>query len=30
LGAVLVGFCWALPTPLRQLLDTASAMLVNR
>jgi hydrogenase-4 component F len=30
LATVLVGFCWALPPPLRQLLETASAMLVTR
>lgn len=27
LGLVLLAFCWILPTPLRQLLDTASSML---
>ncbi|MEC4890269.1 MAG: hydrogenase 4 subunit F [Nitrospira sp.] len=30
LAAVLVGFCWVLPLPLHQLLETASAMLVAR
>lgn len=30
LGAVLVGFCWALPTPLRQLFETASTLLLGR
>ena len=30
LAAVLVGFCWVLPLPLHQLLETASAMLVTR
>lgn len=30
LGAVLVGFCWALPPPLQQLFEAASTLLVNR
>ena len=30
LGVVLAGFCWALPLPLRQLFETASALLLNR
>jgi hydrogenase-4 component F len=30
LGAVLVGFCWALPLPLQQLFETASTLLVKR
>ncbi len=30
LGAVLVGFCWALPPPLRQLFENASTMLLSR
>jgi hydrogenase-4 component F len=30
LGAVLVGFCWALPPPLQQLFEAASTRLVNR
>lgn len=30
LAVVLVGFCWVLPLPLHQLLETASAMLVAR
>jgi len=30
LAAVLAGFCWVLPLPLQQLLETASAMLVTR
>ena len=30
LGAVLVGFCWALPPPIRQLFETASTLLLSR
>ncbi|HJT20279.1 MAG TPA: proton-conducting transporter membrane subunit [Nitrospira sp.] len=30
LGTLLVGFCWVLPPPLRQLLDMASLLLANR
>ncbi|UVT18636.1 MAG: hydrogenase 4 subunit F [Nitrospira sp.] len=30
LGAVLVGFCWALPPPLRQLFEAASTLLAKR
>jgi hydrogenase-4 component F len=29
LGAVLVGFCWALPPPLQQLFEAAATLLVN-
>jgi hydrogenase-4 component F len=30
LGAVLVGFCWALPPPLLQLFEAAFTLLVNQ
>lgn len=30
LGALLVGFCWVLPPPLKQLFEAAATLLVNR